>query len=109
MFMKGAKSVCAFDVNSLSMYYYEFLKAFIKSGLDFSSYRKLFIKSFGNKDNTYKIAQSPLQNPSSIEITLRYCMINMEVVFFLIESYLILLLLVSTGVLSTMIYLEKRI
>ena len=54
MFMKGAKSVCAFDVNSLSIYYYEFLKAFIKSGLDFSSYRKLFIKSFGNKDNTYK-------------------------------------------------------
>ena len=51
MFMKGAKSVCAFDVNSLSIYYYEFLKAFIKSGLDFSSYRKLFIKSFGNKDN----------------------------------------------------------
>lgn len=54
MFMKGAKSVCAFDVNSLSIYYYEFLKAFIRSGLDFSSYRKLFIKSFGNKDNTYK-------------------------------------------------------
>ena len=52
--MKGAKSVCAFDVNSLSIYYYEFLKAFIRSGLDFSSYRKLFIKSFGNKDNTYK-------------------------------------------------------
>lgn len=54
MFMKGAKSVCAFDINSLSIYYYEFLKAFIRSGLDFSSYRKLFIKSFGNKDNTYK-------------------------------------------------------
>ena len=54
MFMKGAKSVCAFDVNSLSIYYYEFLKAFIRSGLDFSSYRKLFIKSFGNRDNTYK-------------------------------------------------------
>lgn len=54
MFMKGAKSVCAFDVNSLSIYYFEFLKAFIKSGLDFSLYRKLFIKSFGSTDNTYK-------------------------------------------------------
>ncbi len=54
MYLMGAKSVCAFDVNSLSIYYYEFLKAFIRSGLDFSSYRKLFIKSFGNKDNTYK-------------------------------------------------------
>ena len=54
MFLKGARSVSTFDVNSLAIYYYEFLKAFILSGLDFSSYRKLFIKSFGNKDNTYK-------------------------------------------------------
>lgn len=54
MILNGASSICAFDINSLSIYYYEFLKAFILSGLDFSSYRKLFIKRSSTCDNTYK-------------------------------------------------------
>lgn len=42
MHLKGARSITAFDINKLTIYYYNLKKAAIMAGLDFEDYKEFF-------------------------------------------------------------------
>ena len=61
MFLRGAKSVTAFDFNSLTKHYFYLKKAFIESGLPYEAYIKFFCYEDFNKDGCNRNAFSSKQ------------------------------------------------
>lgn len=75
MFLNGARSITAFDINKLTIYYYNLKKAAIMAGLSFEDYKRFFcfeeyIEHHSNKDvfdyDTFKIIKKYLDNKSNI-------------------------------------------
>lgn len=55
MFLRGAKQITAFDLNSLTLYYFYLKKAFIASGLSYKDFLNFFCYQ-DYKDGTNKLA-----------------------------------------------------